>query len=115
MSSPSISPCRGVPMSLFTPCRARCVGGAALLLALAVAGPAVAAEAKNAREVRAALAKEIDFAAIDDPKTTLKEFLDFVAAKHGLKFKIDDKAFAAEELRDPAAVPIATPSPLAAM
>jgi hypothetical protein len=99
-------------MTLFSHLRLGRVAVAAFLLALVLAAPARAADAKDAKEVRAALAKEIDFPGLDDPKTTLTEFLDLMARKHGLKFKIDEKAFAAEELRAAPNVEVVGAKPL---
>ncbi len=69
-------------------------------LAWVLAGAVAAAAAGSARaqtggEIQKKLNARVDFQAIDDPKVTLKDVLEFISDKYGLTFVIDDAAFRA--------------------
>jgi hypothetical protein len=102
-------------MTLSLSGRTGLLGGVTLGLALVTALSAPADDAKNAREVRAVLARETNFDTLDDPKTTLGEFLDLVSKRYALKFKINDKAFTAEQVANPESCEIAARRPVPAM
>jgi WD40 repeat protein/serine/threonine protein kinase len=61
------------------------------------------------------LARRVDFAGIDDPKTNLREALDFLAATYQLKFEVDERAFKRENLNDVLKTDIANPNALEPM
>jgi hypothetical protein len=84
-----------------------------LLLAAAVtaAWPAPAAEAKDANpivQLAKKLAQPVDFPGIEaDPKMTLQEALDKLAANRGVTFDVNEAAFKAEMVEDVLAKPVA--------
>jgi hypothetical protein len=63
-------------------------------------------------ELAAKLSKDVDWAGIDDPKTTLIEALDQLAKVHRLTFDINEKAFKEDKVDDVAKVEIANPNSL---
>jgi hypothetical protein len=63
-------------------------------------------------ELRDTLNKPVDWAGIDDPKTTLIEALDQLAKVHRVTFDINERAFKYEMLNDVAKTEIANPNPL---
>jgi hypothetical protein len=66
------------------------------------------------KAVRATLAKAVDFPGFDDPKTTLKEALDLLAARHNLTFDVVDPAFRVEQIPEVTGMAIAA-KPIPAM
>jgi hypothetical protein len=73
---------------------------------LAWAAPAPPAPAK-AESIAARLGKTIKFSGIDDPKATLREVLDLLTKRFDVPFDVNERAFKAEMLDDPAGAPIA--------
>ena len=86
---------------------------ASLLFAAAVAAAwlAPAAEAKEPHpivQLAKKLAQPVDFPGAEaDPKLTLEEALDKLAANYGVKFDVNDAAFKAEMVEDVLAKPVA--------
>jgi RNA polymerase sigma factor (sigma-70 family) len=63
-------------------------------------------------ELRATLDRVVNFAGIDDPKTTLGEALEQLGKVYDLNFLVNDKGFAADNMDDPLRTVIAqTPIP----
>jgi hypothetical protein len=66
-------------------------------------------------DVVTVLAKDVDFAGCEDPKTTLIELLDQLSKVHRVTFDVNEKAFAAENLKDVMRTEIANPNAVPAM
>jgi RNA polymerase sigma factor (sigma-70 family) len=64
----------------------------------------------RAQEIRDLLRQEIDFGGLDDPKTTLREVLDSLAKRPGLRFDVNERAFKADGLSDVLQTEIANPA-----
>jgi len=75
----------------------------ALLLLLAPAPGRADPPAKNPRT---ALAKRVTFPGIDDPAVTLRNALDFLTDRYGLKIDVDVKQFKAAGFADVLATPV---------
>src|SRR5262245_50032712 len=60
-------------------------------------------------EIRDTLAKTIDFAGLDDPKTTLQEALEQLGKIHRLTFDVNERAFHAEKVKEVLKAEIANP------
>jgi hypothetical protein len=63
-------------------------------------------------ELASKLSKDVDWAGIDDPKTTLIEALDQFAKVHQVTFDINEKAFKDDKVDAIVKVEIANPNPL---
>lgn len=61
---------------------------------------------------QAFLSGPINFAGIDDPKTTLQELLKELEKKHGIQFEIDERVFSAEQVMDVLGTQVARDRPL---
>jgi RNA polymerase sigma factor (sigma-70 family) len=69
--------------------------------------PAPPTAPDRVRDLREALAKEVKYSGVDDPKTTLVEALDMIAKRYELTFDVNEKAFAADGTADVLKTPIA--------
>jgi hypothetical protein len=68
-----------------------------------------------ALDILAQVEKTVDFAGLDDPKTSLIEALDQLSRIHRLTFDVKEKAFVAEEVADVLKQEIANPNPVPPM
>jgi hypothetical protein len=75
------------------------------LLALLAASPGHTAP--PAKDPRTALAKRVTFRGFDDPANPLRDVLDFLTVRHGLKIDVDVKQFKAAGVADVLASPVA--------
>jgi hypothetical protein len=62
------------------------------------------------QDVLAVLDKMVDFAGLDDPKTTLIEALDQLSKVHRVTFDVNERAFEAEDVKDVRRAEIANPN-----
>jgi RNA polymerase sigma factor (sigma-70 family) len=81
----------------------------------AVKAPASAEKLLEPTAISRALARTVDFAGLDDPKTPLSEVLEQWGKQHGLQFDINEKAFQAEMVNDPGSTEVVNPRPIPAM
>jgi hypothetical protein len=64
-------------------------------------------QAQRMQAIRAAMAREVAFPGIDDPKTTLEEALAIVSRLYNLHFEVNDEAFLYEQVHDVRKTPVA--------
>src|SRR5438067_1804305 len=74
------------------------------LVAVVVLTPA---QPRTPQEVRAILAREVNFTGLEDPKTTLEEALDLLSKRYNLTIKVNEAAFKVEGIANVGATPIA--------
>jgi hypothetical protein len=89
-----------------------------LYVALVLAGgtPALRAEeSARGRELRHLLDQPVKCGGFEDPKTTLGELLDLLAARYNLSFDINEHAFKEADIKGVGKFEIATPDPIPAM
>jgi hypothetical protein len=89
-----------------------------LYVALVLAGgtPALRAEeSARGRELRHLLDQPVRFAGFEDPKTTLSEALESLAARFNLSFDINEHAFKKADIKEVHKIEIASPNTIPAM
>jgi hypothetical protein len=93
----------------------RLFGSLVLVGGIAVAAAWAAPAPPAPPSITATLAKEINFAGMEDPKQDLAGALEQFSKVYGLVFDINEKAFAAENMKDVAKTEIANPTPVPPM
>jgi len=69
---------------------------------------------ERAGKMRAALVRAAKFDGFDDPRMTLGEALDVLAARHDLQIDVNHRAFQYENVKEVLKTPIADPNPIRA-